>query len=112
MKIAAFVCASGLFLGTVLSPVQSLAAVTWSNKYIGMIIVDTRPCAFFQLGGVGQADPVSPSNPWLSIGTTDPNYQVLVSMMMTAKAGNLPVTVVTDGTLACGNAHIQGLYLD
>ena len=62
---------------------------------------DWRPCTFFQLDGVTQADPVAPNNPWFAVQTTYIGHDVIVSILLTALTTNKEVHVETSGSLIC-----------
>lgn len=81
-------------------------AAFYSGKQVGEVHVDNRPCIFFQLKGVGEADPVTPAIPWFALPTGDANYQTYVSLILSAKISGQPVFVSTDGTTSCGHATI------
>lgn len=89
-------------------------ATTWSDKQIQFITADTRPCIFFQLVGVTQADPVVPTNPWFALSTSNPMFQQISAMLLTAKATQGRVDIITTGTgdPACaGYASVGGVWL-
>ena len=99
-------------LGGSLVGTSPASATTWNNQIIGVLTIDTRPCLFFQLTGVAQADPVVPNSPEFAVPTTAANYQTMVSMLLSAKLSGKPLLVVTDGTVSCGYATVVGLGFD
>lgn len=50
---------------------------------------------FFQLVGVAQADPVVPTNPWFALSTSSPMFQQISAMLLTAKATQGRVDIIT-----------------
>lgn len=74
-------------------------AVDHTAKRVLDLHVDaTRPCAFFRLEGVAEADPVTPGSMWFAVPRAHAGYTELFAMLLTAKAANLPVTIKTNGT--------------
>ena len=67
---------------------------------------DTRPCSFFRLEGVAEADPVVPGRWWFAIPQDHIGYDEIVAMMIAAHTTGRPVDVVTDGTVVCGHARV------
>ena len=71
---------------------------------------DTRPCTFFQLKGVNQADPITPSNGWFSVPLdTNGRHDVIVSMLLTAFTTTKPINVATTGSKQCGHAEVANI---
>jgi hypothetical protein len=97
-----------LLLAVLASPVQ---AGDWSSKAITAYFLDTRPCTFFALSGVAQADPVLPGSPYFALAKTHPNYAELYATLLTAKASQHLVDVSTSGQLACGHADVSRVIL-
>lgn len=60
---------------------------------------DNRPCLFFQLEGVGEADPVKLNGPWVAVPVTHYGYDTIVAIMQSAHMGELPVSVSTTETI-------------
>jgi hypothetical protein len=83
---------------------QSVNAALHQNKTINQIQADSRACAFFNLNGVPEADSVVPGQAWLAISTSAPNYQTMLSLIMSAKLAGKTVDLTTDGTTSCGYA--------
>jgi hypothetical protein len=69
-----------------------------------------RPCAFFQLQGVPQADPVAPGQPWFAIPMTNVGYHEQFALVLTAAFNNRPIVVATTGQADCGFAQVSSLY--
>ena len=68
---------------------------------------DTRTCTFFQLNGVGTADPnVITNNPWFTLPQTHAGHDVIVSMLLTSLTTGKKLDVVTSGNTACGHAEV------
>jgi hypothetical protein len=88
-------------------------ATVWNPATISLIYVDqTTSCFFFQLNGVTQADPIAPSDPWFAVPNSSPNLQSIVSMLITAKATNRSLQVVTTGATSClGHAAVASVEL-
>ncbi len=70
-----------------------------------------RPCVLFRLEGVAQADPSVSSEAWFALPKTHPSYSELFAILLTAKAGKLPLSVRTTGGTACGFASVNILDL-
>lgn len=91
---------------TLAMTVPANAATTYIGKKVFDLHEDaSRPCAIFRLEGVTQADPTTTSGaPWFAIPRTHPGFTDLFAILLTAKAANLPVTIITDGTVTsdCG----------
>lgn len=88
------------------------AGTNRGNQHVAVTQIDVRPCLFFQLQGVSEADPVVPSAPWFAISTSNPNYQTLASKLLSAKLSNQPLNVQTDGSTSCGYATAAVLGLN
>lgn len=82
------------------------------GQLIGVTQTDARPCTFFMLQGVTEADPTTPGQPWFAIPASNPNYQVMVSVLLAAKTAHAPISVYTDGTISCGYATASMLGMD
>ena len=105
----------GLAIGFSLSLVgtAAVAAVTHTSKQVGQFLPpDGRACAFFQLQGVAEADPIRPGNNWFALPTSQNGYKEIMATLLTAKATDKTVTVRTKNQLACGNAEVQHVILD
>lgn len=66
-----------------------------------------RPCAIFRLEGVTVADPNVSGSEWFAIPKTHPSYNELFAMLLTTKAGKIPISVRTSGGTACGFAAVN-----
>lgn len=96
---------SGLYMLALISGslVSSpLSAVERSKATVQETLVDSRPCFFFILNGVSEADPAIPNGPWFAIPTSASNYQVMAATVMSAKLSGSSLHVLTDGTKSCG----------
>ena len=80
------------------------AATSRSNQSIQDIQADSRPCLFFNLAGVSEADPAVPAQIWFTIPTSNANYQTQASIILSSKVAGKPLRVQTDGTVSCGYA--------
>ena len=59
-------------------------------------------CAYFQLTGVPEADPVHPGNPWFGIPRTQNGYNEIYALLLGAKLSGSTVVVQTTGVVAGG----------
>lgn len=59
---------------------------------------DERPCYFFTLKNVSEADPTIAKSPWFAIAKSHKGYKEVVSTIITAFALKKQVTVGTTGT--------------
>jgi hypothetical protein len=87
------------------------AAIHSSRLVIELHSPDNRPCAFFRLVGVSQADPVTPNNPWFSVPTNHLGYDVIIDSLRAAILHDKRVTVYTTGGVKCGHASVLRLRL-
>jgi hypothetical protein len=87
------------------------AAATWNNANVQLIQFDSRACVFFELVGVTQSDPVV-SGPWFAISKTAPNYQEMLSILLSSKLTGVHVSIGTDGTTSCTWATVSMVVLD
>ncbi len=72
---------------------------------------DNRPCAFFRLDGVNQADPITPNVPWFSVPTSHPGFDMIVTLLITAKITGRTVIVRTTSTSQCGHVTVHNMEL-
>jgi hypothetical protein len=79
-----------------LLPVLSGAA-TLSGSINRLVPPDARPCAFFSLSGVAQADPVLPGQPWIAIRQSQNGFKEIYAMLLAAIHSGVPITVATTG---------------
>ena len=103
--VRALLVVLGVLMGLACCVCESQANTAVTTKAVGGIQVDSRPCAFFLLNGVSEADPIVPGSPWYAISTSDANFPSLMSVLLTAKASGQTVNVTTDGSTACSLAH-------
>ena len=99
--VKALLVAAALLAGTA----PATAATEHKTKRVIALHMDNyRPCAFFRLDGVPEADPVRAGAPWFAVPRSHPAFNEVFALLVTAKATNLPVTITTDGTGAtsCG----------
>ncbi|MEG3126133.1 hypothetical protein [Sphingomonas sp. GB1N7] len=83
-----------------------------SNQHVNWTQIDSRPCLFFNLRGVSEADPVLPGEEWFAVPTSNPNYTTFASIILSAKLSNQPVSISTDGTISCGYATAVAISLN
>ena len=89
-------------------PDDPVAQGTWQGPLTVSVVFPadaTRPCAFFQLQGVTQADPAVPG-PWFSIPTTNVGFHEQYALLLSAAFNNHPIFVGTNGQAACGFAQV------
>lgn len=90
---------------------KSIYAHDHYDKTISLLAMDARPCTFFTLNGVAEADSTLPaSGPWFALPKTNANYRELNAMLLSAKLSCKAITVKTNGTLSCGHATIEWLH--
>lgn len=95
----------------VLSGITPVLAVTHEGKRPITVFTDgTRPCTFFRLEGVTQADPAQPDE-WFAISRSHPAYAENVAVLLTAKVSKLLINVSTNGTNQCGFAGVDNVTL-
>jgi len=82
------------------------------GKTIQYMLADGRACIFFTLNGVGEADPVAPSQPWFALPKSSSNFAELNAMLLSAKLAGRNVSIQTDGTVSCGYAAATMVQLD
>jgi hypothetical protein len=69
---------------------------------------DNRPCTFFTLEGVVQADGAVPNSPWFVLKNTHPGYKENLTLLMSAKITGAQIIVSTSGRIIseCGHAEV------
>jgi len=88
----------GLTIGIVIhSPVAMATGQTRDSTVHGLVPPDSRPCAFFTLDGVAEADPVSPGNPWFALPQSAAGYKEAYSLLLAAALSGKTVRVFTTG---------------
>ena len=102
-KILAFAIITGIL------PVIGVTAVHTSKEVAVFHTPDSRPCTFFMLTGVAEADPVVAGNPWFSIPQTHLGYKEITSVLLAARTAGKTITVSTTGTTACGHAAVSSI---
>jgi len=69
-----------------------------------------RPCAFFQLQGVLQADPAFPNQPWFAIPMTNVGFHEEYALLLSAAFNNHPILAISfTGQAACGYVQVDAL---
>lgn len=101
-----------LFVATMLGALNpAFAAKVHENGRPIRIFTDAgRPCTFFQLAGVTEADPAQPTE-WFAIAHSHPRHSELFAILLTAKASGLPIDVSTNGVATCGLAGVDFVRL-
>ncbi len=95
----------------VLSGVGPALAVNYEGKRPISVFTDgSRPCTFFRLEGVNQADPAQPGE-WFAIPRSHPAYAENFAALLTAKVSKLLINVSTNGTNQCGFAGVDNITL-
>jgi hypothetical protein len=74
------------------------SADTFTGQVQGLATPDSRPCVFFSIAGVTQADPVRPGSPWVVVRQSQNGFKELYALLLAAKHTGAPVTVTTNGT--------------
>lgn len=83
-------------------------AVGHSGKEVSMIETSSgAPCTYFQLNGVGEADPVVANSPYFAVSQTHVGYKEIISILLVARTTGKVLTVVTTGGVACGHAAVS-----
>ena len=87
-------------------------AATWTGKTVGNVQPNhpSIDCYWFRLNGVGEADPVTPGNPWFAVARTELGSREAYATLLAAKVAGAPVTVYTDGTTVCGG-YARAIYV-
>ena len=92
---------------------QNSFSTTFRGKNVTVIHSgDTRGCFFFQLGGIGEADPARVNNPWFAFSFSKPSADAIFSLLLAAYLSNNEVTVPTTGDSICdGYAETKRLCI-
>jgi hypothetical protein len=64
----------------------------------GLVAPDSRPCAFFSIVGVSEADPIKPGWPWMVIRQDQNGFKEAFAMLLSAKQSGTPIQVNTTGS--------------
>jgi hypothetical protein len=88
-------------------------AVTWASKSVGTLqsMYSGADCFYFTLQGVAEADPVKPGDPWFAISRGQYGAKDAYAMLLAARLTGQAVYVQTSGTLNCGNAAVQSVWI-
>lgn len=70
-----------------------------------------RPCYFFKLKNVFEADPIVKDNPWFAIAKSHKGYKEIVSTIITAFSLKKQVIVGTTGAVATSCEHAEVSYV-
>lgn len=98
-------CLSSIMPGSSLQ-----AAVHTQGIVVQIANPDDRPCIFFRLSGVAEADPVLPGQPWFAVPKTHGGYKEIVATLMIARSTQDPIyQVLTSGAVACGYAEVLSI---
>ncbi|MFT6389445.1 MAG: hypothetical protein ACJAUP_002837 [Cellvibrionaceae bacterium] len=99
---------SSFFLISILS--ANAMSLTHNQVEVESILSpDSRPCTFFRLKGVVQADPAVNNHAWFSVPLDHNGHDVIVSMLLTAYAAGKKLNVVTTGREKCGIAEVESM---
>lgn len=71
----------------------------------------SRPCAFFQLEGVGQSQPGGNAGQWFTIPRSHAAFSELWALLLTAKASKMTVDVRSLDTSACGHTEVDVILM-
>jgi len=66
---------------------------------------DDRPCLFFVLSGVSEADPIvsgMKGSEWFAVPHTHQGYREILGLLIAARISAHTVTVITTGNVVCG----------
>lgn len=104
--------ASRIGVAWLLALMGSAQAVVHTGRSLAVIhSPDDRPCVFFRLTGVTEADPVAPGIEWFALPKTHQGYKEILTLLLTARATGQPLGhVTTTGTLTCGT-HVAVLSM-
>lgn len=75
-----------------------------TGQTVAQVLIDSRPCMFFNLANVSEADPVAAGQKWFAIPVSNANYQTYASIVLSSRLTRQPFWVQTDGTISCGFA--------
>jgi hypothetical protein len=90
---------SGLFSCVAMTALcHPASADTFTGQVEGLLPPDHRPCIFFSIAGVPQADPVRPGSRWVAVRQSQNGFKELYALLLAAKHAGAPVTVTTNGT--------------
>jgi hypothetical protein len=79
----------------------------FGSKQVGQLHAgDGRPCIFFTLEGVGEADVVTPGSPWFALQKSHLTFKENYAVLLVAKAAKLPIHVATSGVLVSECGHV------
>ena len=102
--------AIGLAFGMVASSALSADFFGRSVSYLSG--GDSRPCAFFTLEGVTQADPALPGVSWFVLPKTHPQFKESYALLLSAKLTGKLVNIITTGAIdPCGHAQVASVGL-
>lgn len=89
------------------------AAADHVGKQISTISFNTaNQCLYLKLEGVIQADPIA-SGPYVVIPRSHPDFTQMFALLLSARAINAPINIVTDGVPVCGGlSGISALGID
>jgi hypothetical protein len=92
---------------------QGLHAASWSGYQIAQLEAPdpARPCLFFTLVGVPQADPAFPNDPWFAISENQSGYWEIYGMLLLAKSKGLGVAITTSGQAAAPECDNLGNHV-
>ncbi len=83
------------------------------GKTVSLVQVNAQNgCAYFQLDGVAQADPIIDGGRWFAISADNIYKKDVLSLLMVAYTTGATVKVTTTGKHACSYAQISNLRLE
>jgi hypothetical protein len=112
MKIRALITAAAVAICCA----NPASADSHTNKTVSLLEIPAGgDCYFFQLAGVGQADPAVPNSPWFAISKTSPSgssAKELYAILLAARLqGTTLNRVLTSGNIVCGHAQVWTIDL-
>jgi hypothetical protein len=101
-----------VLIGSLAVAASAATAADFVNKTVGNIRgPDGRPCTFFTLEGVSEADPGTPGTPWFALRQASPGYEENLAILISAKLTGRPIQVTTAGVVAGGCNHVEAYVI-
>jgi len=69
----------------------------------------SRPCLFFQMDGVSEADPIVAASPWFAVPMSHNGYNLIQAMLLTLFTAGKNLNIKTTGGTACGFAEVDSV---
>lgn len=89
-----------------LSTCFAQAQTLHQTKVISGTLRDTRPCFFFTLQGINQADPIVSGSPVFALDRNDSFSTDHFAILLTSLANKSEISVQTSGKAVCGHATV------